>query len=201
MNDRRHADEPHLEPNVGAGAGCVLMDFHREGVLSFLEHCGAEVECEYSSTIIAGGGGGGRRRGHNARWHIETTDFCAVQVYDCAVIALDAQDELAEARNVRGGKCLAEIRVRILGVRIRPKRIRGGRRASVGITVAERGRAARPRAIVETWRLPGCPLVRAIVQIFPNRGEGNNNSSHADVHRLRIVSHSSVGLTNGRDPV
>src|SRR5262249_43674332 len=92
-NDGGGAEEVHDEPDVGAVAN-VLVDFDGEDVSAFLEAARRDGDGEGGGAVVGSVGRGEGGIGDRAGGHVEAGEFGAVEVDDCAVVALNVQDDV-----------------------------------------------------------------------------------------------------------
>ena len=186
VDDDRNSLEIHLEPDIRTVGG-VLMHFHGEDIHAIDEQRWIHGKGGNCRTVIPGVLRQGRRR-HGASRHVEPGQFGAVKVDHCAVVALDVQVYARKTGGVAGDDRLPVIRRDEFGSVTGAEGIRGRRRTTTGITVAQRRRATRPRRIIEARRHPCRALIGTVIEIFPDRAVRHEGGRYADVHRLRRVT-------------
>ncbi len=165
-------DQREVEREVIAGVA-DLMHFNREHVVASDEP--TRIDGKSNENLLEFVVDGRCRPGtiiDRSGRHVAARDFLPVQINDRAIIAQQAELQGAEDRWIRDGEMMAKVGRQVTG---------GGRWAKADrghfsvAAITQPRRAARPAAVVESWRGPGCALVRAVVEITPDRTLRHDN--------------------------
>ena len=180
------------------------MDLRGQFVGAFHQQAGSDIRREDGLAIIGhgrtrAGGAGISEVIHHPGDHIAADDFSPIEVNDYTIIPLVIDQEIGICCSVSHNKALPEISGDKLVAGVWAETERCEREFdAVDVAIAERSRAARPRAVVEIRRNPARALVRAVVQVLPNRVRADDNGIHTDVHRLRTVKVAGIRLAARR---
>src|ERR1051325_549387 len=132
------------------------------------------------------------RVGNRSGRQIQSPQFPSIYVQHRSIVDLDAQDELLIPRQMSDHKRAPKI--------CSNEMIVGGASIDYGpfitIPVAEFGRSTGPRAVIEGARNPVHALVRAIIEVFPDRSPRDEYVINADIHCWRPINCACVRKPN-----
>ena len=137
----------------------------------------------------------GQRRDRTIR-HVEPRHIHAIHIHHRAVVPLHAEDEVCVVGRAGDIEVTAEIRRDVLRLRVPAKAHRG---RLIPLAITELRRSAGPRAVVETQLRPVRPLVRAVIEIFPNGTSRDHRQRHRERHRTGGVVVARVVARVGDD--
>ena len=147
------------------------MNFHGQDIRAGDEPRGRHAVRVERAFIRAANCDGGRRSvRHRARRHVRAMNLRTVQIDHDAVVPQHLEGEVLVKRSVGDGEGPAKVGGDVFVRRVWPE---ADHRRLVAIAVAELARAVGPRAVVEAGRNPVRALVRAVVEVAPDRAGGD----------------------------